>query len=153
MTSSTKPLYEPFTSQRPRPPCTPIVPRTERSERAADRTELRGMSKRKPAIRTRSTVGSTSTPPRPGPPPRRVCLRPQGDPAHIAVVDSEKSRIGGLGGSRSGSGLLVIFDDLAPGDGIRFACFGHTFTGCCPDLVVRHRASAPVAASRRLAIA
>ena len=81
------------------------------------------------------------------------CLRPKGDPAHIAVVDSEKSRVEGRGGSGSGSDLLVILDDLAPGGGIRFACFGHTLAGFCSDLVVRHRASAPVAASRRLATA
>ena len=30
--SSTRPLCEPFTSQRPRPPCTPIVPRVWRVE-------------------------------------------------------------------------------------------------------------------------
>ena len=74
MTSSTKPACEPFTSQLPRRACTPMVPRVWRSERAADRTEPRGMSRWKSAIRTRSTAESTSTPPRPGPPPISVSI-------------------------------------------------------------------------------
>jgi hypothetical protein len=47
----------------------------------------------------------------------------------------------------------VILDDLAPGGGIRLARHCHALADCCPELVVRHRALNPVAASRRLATA
>jgi RNA polymerase sigma-70 factor, ECF subfamily len=82
--------------------------------------------------------------------PAQPCFQPHGDPAQIAVADSEPRR---ARGRSFGSGILVILDDLAPGGGVRLACFRHALTGCCLDLVVRHRASAPVTASRRLATA
>ena len=72
MTTSTRPRPEPFTSQWPCSPCTPMVPPTERAEWDVDRTEARGISSRKPGTSTRSAVESTTTPARPGPPPRRV---------------------------------------------------------------------------------
>ncbi len=67
MASSTRPSGEPLTSQRPRPPCTPVVPCTLVDERRTARTELRGMSSLNDPIRTRIPVPPTSTPATPGP--------------------------------------------------------------------------------------
>jgi hypothetical protein len=67
MASSTRPSGEPLTSQRPRPPWTPVVPCTLACERQTARTELRGISSLNDPIRTRISVAPIFAPATPGP--------------------------------------------------------------------------------------
>ena len=61
----------------------------------------------------------------PGPPPRRVSSHRDTGPVRRPHVESEPLGTGRRGVARSGSGVLVILDDLASGGGIRLAGLRH----------------------------